>query len=442
MRIFLIIWAGQFASLTGSRLSGFALGVWVFQQTGSATQFALISLFALLPGVLVGPFAGAIADRYDRRVIAMLGDSGAAVCTLVNALLFFGGRLDIGLIYLLQSLAALCSAFQVPAYQASITTLVPKEQLPRAIGMGQLADGLSLVLAAPLAGLLFAPLGLGGIFILDLLTFLLAVGCLLAVRFPQIDGRSHRQSGRGALLRETGEVVGYLLARPGLVGMVLIGTMMNFAIGMVSALLNPMLLSYASSTATGLVNGALGLGSVAGSLLMSVWKGPRPRIYGFLGFGAINGLATMLAGLRPDAWLTGAALFVAFAGLPVAVVCSSVIWRSKVPVSMQGRVLALNRMVATASLPLAFVLAGPLADRVFEPLLQAGGGLAGSVGMIIGVGPGRGIGLLFIITGLFMACSALVGLLFRSVREVEDLPESLEHETTEAGGTLERKARM
>jgi MFS transporter, DHA3 family, macrolide efflux protein len=425
MRTFLIVWAGQFASLTGSRLSGFALGVWVFQTTGSATQFALISLFALLPETFISPFAGAIADRYDRRTVIILADTGAAICTLCLALLFFIGNLQIGLIYLLQVLAAVCNAFQVPAYQASITTLVPREQLPRAIGLGQLADGSSLVLAAPLAGLLFAPLGLGGIFMLDLATFLVAVGCLLAVRFPNIDTQSHRKTGGAALLQETSEAFRYLLERPGLLGMVLIGTMMNFAIGMVSALLNPMLLSYTTSTVAGLVNGALGMGSVAGSLLISVWKGPRPRIYGFLGFAAINGLCTSLAGLRPEPWLTGAAMFVAFAGLPVAVVCSSVIWRSKVPITMQGRVLALNRMLALASLPLAFAIAGPLADGIFEPLLQEGGALAGSVGAIIGVGMGRGMGLIFILTGLFMASSALIGLLIRPVREVEQLPDAV-----------------
>jgi hypothetical protein len=174
------------------------------------------------------------------------------------------------------------------------------------------------------------------------------------------------------------------------------------------------------------VSGILGLGSVAGSLLMSVWKGPRRRVFGLLGYGMLHGLFVAAAGLRPSVPLVSAMMFLAFCGVPVASVCSSLIWRTKVPLELQGRIFALSRMLVTLALVLGLGLAGPLADGVFEPLMAAGGPLAGSVGALIGVGPGRGIGLLFIVTGALVMLATAAGWLSPRIRRVEEeLPDAL-----------------
>lgn len=434
MRTFTIVWAGQFISQIGSRLSAFALGIWVFQNTGSATLFALIAMFSLLLAVLISPLAGLVADRYSRRGLMIAGDTGAALCTLAVAGLLTFGHLEIWQIYLTQALAAAFTSFQAPAFAAAITQLVPREQLARAAGLNQLADGLSLVIAAPLAGLLIGPIGLAGIVALDLLTFAIAVSMLLLIRFPPTP-RAERPAGEGwgPLLRESAAGMRYVLAHPGLLGINLVAALMNFAIGVVSALLNPMLLSFSTAAAAGVVNAILGLGSVAGSVLMSVWQGPPRRIDGFLSFAIVNGLFVAIAGLRPSVPLVAAAMFIAFAGVPMASVCASVIWRTRVPLDLQGRVFAFNRMVATAALPLAFLISGPLADRVFEPLMQPGGGLAPALGPLLGLGPGRGIGLIFILTGGLMLLAAAIGYGSPRVRNVErELPDQLPTPTSAA----------
>jgi DHA3 family macrolide efflux protein-like MFS transporter len=428
MRTFLIIWLGQFISQTGGRLSGFALGVWVYQRTGSATLFALIATFSLLPGVLVAPIAGLVADRVDRRLVMIVGDSGAALCTLAVAVLLALGRLELWQIYLTQGVAAAFSAFQAPAFAAAITQLVPREQLGRAAGLNQLADGLSLVLAAPMAGLLLGVIGLAGIVASDLISFAFAVLTLLVVRFPPLPASAEPAGpgGWGRLLHDASAGLRYNLARPGLFGINMVATAIGLSTGIVSALLTPMVLAFATASAAGAVSGILGMGSVAGSMLMSVWKGPRRRVFGLLGYGLLHGLFVAAAGLRPSVALVSGTMFLAFCGVPVAAVCSSLIWRTKVPLAMQGRSFALNRMLVTLALVLGLGLAGPLADGVFEPLMAAGGPLAGSVGLLLGVGRGRGIGLLFVVTGGLVMLTTAAGWLSPRIRRVEEeLPDAI-----------------
>lgn len=426
MRAFLIVWAGQFVSQIGGRLSAFALSIWVFQQTGSATLFALIAVAAFLPEVLIGPVAGLVADRFDRRMVMLIADTGAALATLSVALLLATGRLELWHIYLTQALGTLCAAFQLPAFQATITQLVPRPQLSRAAGLVQLADGLSLVLAAPAAGLLIGTLGLTGIVLLDLASFGCAVAALLAVRFPPLPAsrQERRSQGWRGLLHDAGAGLRYNLARPGLFGINLLATAIGFSTGVVSALLTPLILAFASNEAAGVVSGILGLGSVAGSLLMSVWDGPRRRVYGLLSYGLLHGLFVAVSGLAPSLPLISGAMFLAFCGVPVASVCSSLIWRTKVPLEVQGRVFALNRMLVMGSLVLGMGLAGPLTDAVFEPLMAADGALAGSVGALIGTGPGRGIALIFMLTGAAVMLASAAGWLSPRLRRVEaELPD-------------------
>jgi hypothetical protein len=165
---------------------------------------------------------------------------------------------------------------------------------------------------------------------------------------------------------------------------------------------------------------------LAGSLAMSAWGGPKRRVLGVFGFEFLSGLCFMLIGLRPAFWTTAIGAFCAHVTIAVVSGSNQAIWQSKVEPSAQGRVFAAQHMVARAASPLAYLLAGPLADRVFEPLLAAGGPLAGSVGGIVGTGPGRGIGLLFIVMGFLKMAVSTAGYAHPRVRSVEDeLPDAI-----------------
>ncbi|HXD12080.1 MAG TPA: MFS transporter, partial [Anaerolineales bacterium] len=181
MKTFLVIWVGQLISILGSGLTSFALGVWIFSQTGKATPFALTILFGNLPRILLLPVAGSLADRWNRRWVMILSDTGNALVTISVFVLLLFGNLQFWHIYLIVTLGSIFSAFQEPAYSASVTMLVPKKDLSRANGMIQMGQALEMVVTPIIAGVLFVAIGLSGILVIDFVTFLFAVGALLLV---------------------------------------------------------------------------------------------------------------------------------------------------------------------------------------------------------------------------------------------------------------------
>jgi DHA3 family macrolide efflux protein-like MFS transporter len=430
MGVFPIVWAGQLVSLVGSGLSSFALGVWLFERTGSITQFALVGLFAVLPRVLLSPLAGALVDRWDRRRMMILADAGAGLATLAIALLLLAGRLDVWHIYLAVGFSAASGTAQWPAYAAATTMLVSRENLGRANGMVQLAQAVSEILAPALAGVLLLAVGLGGIILIDFVTFLVAIGTLLPIRFPPARASAEDEGRQEPLWREMAHGWSAIRVRPGLVGLLLFFAAVNFLWGMVGALIAPMILGFTSSDVLGILVSIAGAGMLAGSLVMSVWGGPQRRIHGVLGFELLSGLCFLLIGLRPSFWPIAAGAFGAHLTIAIVYGSNQAIWQSKVAPGIQGRVFAAQQMVARSATPLAYLLAGPLSERLFEPLLAPGGTLAASVGQVVGVGPGRGIGLLFVAMGVIKVIVSSAGYLHPRIRLVEDeLPDAVTAET-------------
>jgi len=281
MRIFLLIWFGQLVSLIGSGLTKFALGVWVYEHTGSVTQFALISVFARLPAILLFPVAGALIDRWNRRWAMILSDSGACLSTIAVALLLVTGRLEIWHIYLAVAVSSAFSAFQWPAYSAATTLLVPKQHLGRASGMIQLGESASQFLAPMLAAGLLSVIKLQGIILTDCATFLFSLATLLSIRFPDALTNTVRKAGVPSLLREMAYGWTYITARPGLLGLLIFIAVSNFALGIAQVLFPPLILAFAPVTVLGTVQSIACGGMVVGSILMSVWGGPKRRMYGY-----------------------------------------------------------------------------------------------------------------------------------------------------------------
>jgi DHA3 family macrolide efflux protein-like MFS transporter len=430
LRPYLVIWAGQVISTFGSSLTSFALGVWVFERTGLATQFALMGFFSSLPALLFAPFAGALVDRWDRRWAMILSDGGAALVTAVLIGLFLGGNLQFGHLYVAMAVSSLFGSFQWPAYSAMTTLLVPRDLLGRVNGLDQFGQAASQLLAPMLAAFLLMAVGLPGVMTLDLATFLLAVASLLWVRVPR--------PPRAALLDDA--MVSdppfldqvrmgwqFLAARPGLRDLLLYFAVINLLAGFNMALLTPLVLSVASPAGLGIVLSISSAGLVAGGLAMSLHGGPARRMRGVLGFGLLYGLSFLFIGLNATLPAIAASSFLLMFSVPLINGCSQVIWQTKVPPDLQGRVFAIRRMIAQATVPLAFLLAGPLADRIFRPLLLEGGALAGSLGRVLGVGAGRGIGLLYVLLGICALCIGAAAYLSRRLQGLEaELPDWVE----------------
>ena len=407
-------------SVLGSALTSFALGVWVYQRTGSATKFALISLFATLPGIVVAPFAGALIDRWDRRWVMILCDLGAGTCTFVIAVLLYAGQLEVWHIYLVSAAKSIFSTSQGPAYSAATTLMVPKRHLGRASGMIQFSDAIAQTVAPVIAVVLIATVHLWGVLLIDFGTFVFAIVTLLSTRIPQPPANAEQEPSKKSLLREVIYGWSYITTRPGLFGLLVFFAVNNFLTGLVFVLSTPLVLSFASTAALGMVFSVGGVGMLSGSLAMSAWGGPKRRIYGVLGSYLVLGCAVILTGLRPSVRLIAVASFFVSFSLPIIIGSSQAIWQSKVALDVQGRVFAVRRMIAWSSAPLAYLVAGPLADHVFEPLLAEKGPLAGSVGQLIGIGKGRGIALLYVGLGVIVVLTVLVAYLYPRVRFVEE----------------------
>lgn len=426
MRTFLVIWFGQLVSTLGSGLTGFALGVWIYQETGSTTLFAFNLLAFAVPNLIVSPFAGALVDRWDRRRVMILSDTGAGLSTLAVALLYFSGGLEVWHVYILTAINSAFSAFQWPAYSAVTTLLVPKAQLGRAGGMVQIGEAISALASPAIAGVLFVTAGIQGVVMVDFATYLVALLTLMAVRVPRPPATQAGAEGRGSLMQEAAYGWKYIVTRKGLLGLLVIFAATNFLTSLWNPLLPPMILEMSSPKVLGYLASIVGLGMLLGTLVMSAWGGPKRRIHGVLAFLMISGVFQMLLGVSPSLVLIAIAGFGAMFVMPIINASSQAIWQTKVAPDVQGRVFAVRRMIAWSAMPLAYLVAGPLADRVFNPLLMEGGALASTVGQVLGVGPARGTGLLFVISGLLSVLVAGGGYLYPRTRYLEDeLPDAM-----------------
>lgn len=425
-RTFFVVWSGQLVSLVGSNLTSFGLSIWVFLETGSVTQLAVILLASQLPQLLMTPVAGALVDRWDRRWAMILADTGAAVGTLAIAILFATGNLETWNLTLALAFSGLFQAFQWPAYSAAITLLIPKAQYGRAAGLVQLADALGQVAAPLLAGAILVMSGIAAILILDVVTFLVAVITLLIVRFPAPERSKAGEEGAGNLWQETLFGFRYLGQRHALLALLGYFALLNLVFGFITPLFIPLILSFAGEAAVGIVFSAAATGMLVGSLVASAWGGPRGKVAWLLVTGVVLGLMLMVVGWQESLVVITVAGWLGFAVVPTGNAASQAIWQAKVEPDVQGRVFAVRRLVGQGSLPLAYLLVGPLADNVLEPLMAEGGGLADLIGPLIGTGTGRGYALFFVVLGVVAIAGSVVAWLYPPLRHLErDLPDAV-----------------
>lgn len=393
---FAVIWAGQMVSLIGSGLTSFAVGIWVYQSTGSVTSFALISICVMLPGIIVSPFAGALVDRFNRGRMMMLSDIVAGAGSLVLALLFFSGMLTLWKIYVLVSIASVAGAVRLPAYMALLSQLVPIKHVGRTSGMMQVGPAAARVLSPLLAAFLLSKIDFQGVVAVDFISFVIAVATLFAIHVPTLPAREVKRS----LLHDVLDGWRYMIDRPGLIALLVFFAAINISNSVAQVLFTPIILSFANQVMLGKIMSIGALGFLAGSVVMSVWGGPARRVHAILGFAFVYDLALILGGLKASALVISIAMFLMVFQVPIINGCSQAIWQTKTALEMQGRVFSARMVIAWSSAPLAAFLAGRLADRVFEPLFAVHGPISATWLGFIGSGPGRGAAFLLMLNGI------------------------------------------
>lgn len=425
MRNFLTIWAGQVISLIGSGMTTFALGLWIYEQSGEAMPFVLIALFNSIPPFLVSPFAGVLVDRFSRRSVMLASDAGSAAITMALLLLFSTGRLELWHLYLAALLNSALGIFQLLAYQAIVTNLVPQQQYGRANALVQTAQSVSAILSPLAAAALYGSLGLATIFGLDLGGFVVAVAALLLVRIsePKLEGNR-----RNSLWADMRIGFDFIRSRQGLIGLAVFIALLNLVLSASTVLVTPMVLGFASAQVLAAMQSVSGVGLLLGGVYASTWSNPRRKVLAIVVCAIVSGLGLATAGLRPSPVLIAAGFFIFLFPITSINATLRAIVQAKVPANLQGRVFSLIVMTARAGIPFSLLLAGPLADRVFEPAMALGGALgAGALGRLLSTGPGRGIGLMLLLSGLGMVAVSLVMYATPRLRRVEhELPDANE----------------
>ena len=373
---FSLVWLGQIVSVLATSMTTFALTIWVFEKTGSATALALVQVFFITPFLLITPIAGVMVDRHNRKLMMMVSDLAAGLATIAILVLQAFGVLEVWHLYAAAIFQGLGNAFQWPAFSATISTMLPKEQYGRANGMMSLVQMGPGVIAPMMAGGLLPIIGLTGILSLDVVTFILAILVLLFVHIPQPPRTEEGAQAQGHILQEAVFGFRYIFARPSLLGLQLVFFFGNLCMGIAFTAIAPMVLLRTGndSVSLGAVLSAGAIGGVVGGVVMSFWGGFKRRVHGVLAGWIISSLFFSLVGVGTwlPLWVVASALTSLFG--PLIDGSNQAIWQSKVAPDLQGRVFSARLLIAWITNPISPLIAGLLGDYVLEPAMRVPSG--------------------------------------------------------------------
>jgi DHA3 family macrolide efflux protein-like MFS transporter len=365
MTRFTVVFIGQTFSLFGSRLVQFALVWWLTMESGSASVLAFASIMAILPQVLLGPFAGTLVDRWNRRTILMVSDGVIALAVVVLALLFAQGSVQVWHIYVLMAVRSLGGAFQWPAMQASTSLMVPEEHLSRISGLNQSLQGLANIVAPPLGALLLELIPVQSILAIDVSTAILAIGPLFFIPIPQ-PRRGASTQDRPSVLADLREGFRFVWGWKGLMMIVGIALVINLLTSPAFSLLPILVTNHYNGGAIELAwfQSANGVGMIAGGILLGVWGGFKSRIRTAMSAMTIMGGGLLIFSFLPgDALLIGVGLLFVFGTMnSIANASFFALLQSTVPADIQGRVFTMMMSLIMSMTPVGLALAGPVAD--------------------------------------------------------------------------------
>ena len=388
LRNYLPMGIGQIVSLVGSALVQFALVWYVTKETGSATVLATATTAAIVPNILLGPFVGALVDRWDRKLVMIIADLVVALATVVLAVLFATGTIQIWHIVAILLTRSAAGVFQGPARTAATTLMVPKEHLSRLGGVNQAVDGMINVFSPALGALLLAVLPMQGVLAVDIVTAAIAISMLIFfVKVPQ--PKTKPNTGKvtpRSLLADVREGIRYIVTWPGLFMLILMASLLNMLLAPMSSLLPLHIITFFGKGAQELawMQAALGAGSIVGGLILGVWGGFKRRVWtvlmGIIGVGA----GTLAFGLMPPDRYTWSLVALGFLGLMVSFANGSLgpLMQTKVPPEVQGRVFMLLSSTALAMMPIGLFLSAPIADNYGTKITYI---VAGTACLILGL---------------------------------------------------------
>lgn len=419
LKYFIILWLSQSFSALGSAMTNFAIVIWSYQQYGSALQTALIAICSYAPYVIMSIFAGALSDRWNKKKTMLLCDSFAALCTVLVLVLLQNGKLEIWHIYCLNALNGLMNTIQQPSADVTISLLTPKRYYQKVSGMRSFSNSLTSVLTPIIATAFLSFGGMNVVILFDLFTFSIAFLCLLLfIKIPEI---KYEDAEKEKLIQSAKSGLKYLKANRGILDLILFLASINLIASMYNAAFPAMILSRnnGGEISLGIVNAAVGIATLVGSITVSVLPQPKSRvkvICNALLFSMSTENFFLAFGRSTPVWSIGAVLGWIF--IPVMGANMDVLFRDHIPVEMQGRVFSARNTLQFFTIPIGYLFGGFLVDKVFEPFMELQN--SNIFTTLFGTGKGSGAAFLFLILAI---AGIVICLIFRKDKYLWKLEE-------------------
>lgn len=420
-RTFLIFIATQIFSLIGSRMTGIAIGIQVFAETGDTAPILIGAFFAELPLMVAGSFTGVLADRWDKRYVIVLGDMGQAIGTVLLFISFSSGAFQLWHLYTVMFIQGIFSAIQTPASESAITLLVSETSRDRANGIRSVGFPLAGVIAPVIAGIIYAVGGLPAVISIDFATFIVAILVVLRLSLPTLSKTQHNDADESFWYSITSGWR-FLVKQRALLLMVIYLAFVFFLINGPLELVIPYMLTLTGDEVQlGLLLGAMSGGAFAGGLAITLWGNVSRRIpvilFGYL----LHGLFLILYGVVRDPLWLGIAVFLVMFPLPFNGALFNTLLQNKIPLNFQGRIFAITGQIFTLTTPISFLLTAYLVDNVLEPMVNTPQWTV--VTPIVGNQAGSGMGLVLVTIGIIIVISTLLIWLHPAIRSLEsDMP--------------------
>lgn len=416
MKKFITIWIGELISNIGSGMTAFAVAIYVYQLTRSATMVSIAALLAYLPTILLNPLGGIFADRYDRRIMMILGDSLSALGLLV---IFIGIQTEHARVFLILlgvTISSIFVALLEPAYKATVTDLLSEEEYAKASGLVQIAGASKYLISPFIAGLILAISDIRVILLIDIATFLVTVFVIALVRNSINVIKPNKDKFN--FFEEFKEGMMCISSDKGISSLVILMAFMCFFVAFLQTLLTPMILSFTNPKTLGMMESISAVGILIGSFIIGIINIKKNHAKILMTALMVAGIFMALVGTTTKILPIVIYCILFFTALPFINTSAEVMIRIQIPNERQGRAWGMISVLTQLGYVVAYAVCGPLADYVFGPMLMEEGILAGSVGRFIGIGEGRGIGFMLVIAGASMFVFAFI-FARKSIKDLE-----------------------
>ena len=417
MKNFYKLWLGELISNIGSGMTAFALSVYVYEKTGSVSYISLITLLSFMPSIILSPIGGLLADRYDRRLLMIIGDLFSGLGLIYILWNIQAGEKSIVPIFVGITFSSIFTSLLEPSYRATLTDILVEENYAKASGLIQAAGSAKYLISPVIAGMILSVVDIRVILLLDILTFITTCLMIFLVRKSM---NSETQNYKKDSFKGLLEGLFIIKENKGVYSLVIIMFFVCFFMGFIQILIRPMILALSSVKTAGMMESLCAVGLLIGSLWIGIAgiKKNYSKILAVASF--FCGIFMSMTGVNKNLAIIGISTFLFFSTLPFMNSCADVLVRVSVPNELQGRVWGLISLITQMGTVAAYIISGIMADCIFEPMFNKNGILVENIGIIIGTGKGRGIGFMLILSGIGMLIMAIVIWKNGEIREVSE----------------------